>query len=916
MKRDKSTKGKFRGKNIFVKAKPISDESEDESEVGNARERFTQKKWYEDIDIHPNTTTEMAFEEVEKFRREAKSLLDEATTLNSKKPPKSVPQTDFEWMKTVMAKGTKSDKIAAYVLLIQDSPLYNLHLLSNIIGMVKVGKKEWTLAAESLQELFLNDLLPPDQKLRLFGQQPLKELNTISSGNDGKRKNLLMLWYFENQLKLGYRDFIVALNQIAHDSVDANKEKAISVMTKLLEGNPEQESALLSNIVNKLGDPSHKVGSKVIYSLTKLLQTHPNMREVVMDEVEKLLFRPNIGKRAQYYGVCFLTQFCLSKNDAKLARKLIFVYLSLFKACIKTGEIDSRMMSALLTGVNRAYPYAEEDTNILQEQINTIYKVVHFGKPNVAIQALSLLHLMSGDSGSDRFYMVLYKKIAEPPLYNSTHHAMFLSLIFKALKKDKRPERISAFLKRLLQVAAYLPAPIVCGLLFIVSEIISRKSHVLHLEHKAMESDEPKTYNSDDDDDADEHYQDVDEEEKTNEDENILYEVKSFPPLGESDAPEENKANGKENVSEQLKVWRNPWVAPEDRNRNISVYDPYHRNPLYAGGSKTVMVELNKLANHYHPSVSLFATNILNGERIKYSGDPLQDFALIRFLDKFSFKNPKTLKEQEERKDTFSTFGRRKMYSQLIMTTLMAKKEDYLKRHERNVPVDEKFIFNYLKEKESRIAAKKEEEESDVESVDSDEFEEIVGKMTGMKDEDIDFLNEAGQLPAKGKKGVKEGEVDEEDSEADEEPDMSDGEGSFAEDFDGDETDENLSDAIMEGSEIDESELPPSLMHLSGPPKGRGKSKGPEKFSKEKLFASAEEFSELLEQTDRLAGRSEAVSNRENAGKKQLKWEADRYQKFSRNHGKGSRQNPNAKKGLKRQKFGGKPNKKAKRRKV
>lgn len=49
--------------------------------------------------------------------------------------------------------------------------------------------------------------------------------------------------------------------------------------------------------------------------------------------------------------------------------------------------------------------------------------------------------------------MVLYKKIAEPPLYSSTHHAMFLSLIFKALKKDKSPERVSAFVKRLLQVS-------------------------------------------------------------------------------------------------------------------------------------------------------------------------------------------------------------------------------------------------------------------------------------------------------------------------------------------------------------------------------------------------------------------------------------------------------------------------------
>lgn len=117
---------------------------------------------------------------------------------------------------------------------------------------------------------------------------------------------------------------------------------------------------------------------------------------------------------------------------------------------------------------------------------------------------------------------------------------------------------------------------------------------------------------------------------------------------------------------------------------------------------------------------------------------------------------------------------------------------------------------------------KKEEEESDVESVASDEFQEIVGRMMGMKEEEeVDFLNEAGQLPTKGKKGARQ-EVEEGDggNESDmEEADMSDGEGSFAEDFDGDESDENLSDAMLEGSEIDESELPPSLMHLSGPPK-------------------------------------------------------------------------------------------------
>lgn len=40
-----------------------------------------------------------------------------------------------------MSKGTVGDKIAAYVLLIQDSPVINLGLLKNMVGMVKVGKK-------------------------------------------------------------------------------------------------------------------------------------------------------------------------------------------------------------------------------------------------------------------------------------------------------------------------------------------------------------------------------------------------------------------------------------------------------------------------------------------------------------------------------------------------------------------------------------------------------------------------------------------------------------------------------------------------------------------------------------------------------------------------------------------------------
>lgn len=48
---------------------------------------------------------------------------------------------------------------------------------------------------------------------------------------------------------------------------------------------------LLPYLVNKMGDPSKKIASKAMHALTLVLQKHPNMKGVIMDEVEKLLFR-------------------------------------------------------------------------------------------------------------------------------------------------------------------------------------------------------------------------------------------------------------------------------------------------------------------------------------------------------------------------------------------------------------------------------------------------------------------------------------------------------------------------------------------------------------------------------------------------------------------------------------------------
>lgn len=80
----------------------------------------------------------------------------------------------------------------------------------------------------------------------------MSALNELSSGNAVSRRKILSLWYFEDQLKEIYATFVLALNTVAHDTVDSNKDKAVTALYKLLIDNPEQEKVSVlfhSNIV-------------------------------------------------------------------------------------------------------------------------------------------------------------------------------------------------------------------------------------------------------------------------------------------------------------------------------------------------------------------------------------------------------------------------------------------------------------------------------------------------------------------------------------------------------------------------------------------------------------------------------------------------------------------------------------------
>jgi ribosome biogenesis protein MAK21 len=284
--------------------------------------------------------------------------------------------SDVKWLKNVLSSGTLSDKVAAHTLQVQESPVHSLVSLDWLMGLVIKGggvgkamkglhaKRKGILATNTLKELWVSELLPEHRKLKYLNQQPLDRLSTSSSTGSltHQQSTLLLLWFFEDQIKCRYVQFINTLQAATHDPSEEVREKMVGHVFDLLHQRPEQEKLLLTQLVNKLGDPHRKVASKAVMFLLKLLNHHVNMKMVVTKEIESLLHRPNISPKAQYYSVCCLNQLVLSPEDGPLVAKLMDVYFTFFKVYVQKESLDSKMLAALLSGVNRAFPFMTGET--------------------------------------------------------------------------------------------------------------------------------------------------------------------------------------------------------------------------------------------------------------------------------------------------------------------------------------------------------------------------------------------------------------------------------------------------------------------------------------------------------------------------------------------------------------------------
>ncbi|KJZ79088.1 hypothetical protein HIM_01239 [Hirsutella minnesotensis 3608] len=565
---------------------------------------------------------------IDALKQHAKSLLEQDA---AKYRTSIFASSSHKFLSTIMSSGTLTDKVSALTLAIQESPVHNIRAFDALLTLASKKSRAQAIGAIGalIDLLGPGTLLPSDRRLRTFQNQPgllgALQRNSIKAWTPGQplpgkiTGAHLIAWIYEDWLKDTYFKIIQLLEAWCSDEIEYSRMKAVDFVYGLLKEKPEQESNLLKLLVNKLGDRDRKISSRASYLLLQLQVSHPGMKPIVIRMVEQdILLRPSQDMRSRYSAINTLNQTILSNKEPSVAEALIRIYFDLFVTLLKTGSIESstyqdvaeskeakrqadkvvgkrrgkpvgvkggkpgpsvpeaeaadKLVSAILTGVNRAAPFVTANDAFMGHHLDTLFKIAHSSNLNTAIQALLLIqHLATARNlATDRFYRTLYESLLDPRLVTSSKQALYLNLLLRALKSDIDVRRVKAFAKRMLQIAGLHQPAFVCGLLYVIAQL-----------------------------------------------------RQTFPDLSTLVQDPETSVFDDEDAKKEDK------------------YDGRKRNPEHSNAQRSCLWEIIPVQMHFHPSVKVCASVLLDKDA-KMQKPDLESHSLIRFLDKFVYKNPKT----------------------------------------------------------------------------------------------------------------------------------------------------------------------------------------------------------------------------------------------------------------------------------
>jgi ribosome biogenesis protein MAK21 len=524
-------------------------------------------------------------------------------------------KSDNKWIRDVIQAGTLSDKVAALAMQVQEAAFYNLEALDLLAEMCRKKEQRVSqLALEATKDLLIHNVLPNRPLLAFKVRELLSPKMDITTA---------LLYYFEHELSKRMDMIVGALEAGSLVPAEHFKKFCIDVAADLLCAKPEKEARLLALIVNKLGDPAAPVTSKAVSALKKILETHPAMKAIIIREVRIFINRPNLPIRTLFSSVLFLSQIPVTKAD-NVATQLVECFVSLFEKAVKQEESGSRLLSALLTGINRAFPYLT-DRGPIMKHLDSMFRIVHSASFTSSTQALTLISYIAlrdrnstlqrkkkissekteepaskedtpdaaGASESpskeedmlvNRFYRALYDKLLDDQVSTRARNTLFMNLLYRSMKRDPSVTRLMAFVKRMMIVATQSSSSIAAAIVYLLSEVCLSRPELL----------------------------------------SMLLE------FHESDAGAESTESSEQNNDSTL--------------HNLGNYNGEKREPSFATNGKSPNIwEGVLMRHHFHPSVQAFTEAWIGpSHKVVYAGDPIIDFSISSFLNRFSYKNPKT----------------------------------------------------------------------------------------------------------------------------------------------------------------------------------------------------------------------------------------------------------------------------------
>lgn len=104
--------------------------------------------------------------------------------------------------------------------------------------------------------------------------------------------------YYEHKLKEIYFRYVKLAVDRYNDSLYFYRKGLNELLIELLSEKPENEEFILTNVINKFGDPETSLITHLNRNLGLFLNKHSRMTWILIKEVEKFVLRPNIKMTA------------------------------------------------------------------------------------------------------------------------------------------------------------------------------------------------------------------------------------------------------------------------------------------------------------------------------------------------------------------------------------------------------------------------------------------------------------------------------------------------------------------------------------------------------------------------------------------------------------------------------------------